>query len=496
MLRSELLATFLAAAVMVGLSAVAEAITPQEILIVVNERSSISEMIGQHYLRARSIPAAQLIRIRTDPDEEIDRSTFERDIERPVALYLVSHRLQDQILVIVLTKGVPLKIRGSGGPKGTQASVDSELTLLYRRLVQGPPPPEGRIANPYFRPENAVPFGRVDYDIYLVTRLDGYTGDDIRGLIDRAAAPAKYGKVVLELKAALPGSGSSKGNGWLKRTGNRLKESGLEVLINDSTTRLTGATNVIGYAGWGSNDPAYKARSPGFRWLPGAVASWFVSSSARTFTSPPLGWATGSWDDPKTFYAGSPQSLIGDLIAEGVTGAVGYVYEPYLDGTVRPDILFPAYRAGFTLAESFYMALPHLSWQAVVVGDPLAAPFGPAVASTPAPPPGVSLFLQRRARALETALRRAPYPEARRALALVYVEQAGEKMRERLLDEALALVRKALSVKSDEAAALYALGVVHAERGERAEAEQAFRDLIRAAPASPYAREAERWLGR
>src|SRR5439155_1520651 len=70
-------------------------------------------------------------------------------------------------------------------------------------------------------------------------------------------------------------------------------------------------------------------------------------------------------------------------------------------GTARPEILFPAYRAGFTLAESFYMALPHLSWQAVVVGDPLAAPFGP-VGNRPAPVSGIPYFLDRRARLLES----------------------------------------------------------------------------------------------
>jgi tetratricopeptide (TPR) repeat protein len=51
------------------------------------------------------------------------------------------------------------------------------------------------------------------------------------------------------------------------------------------------------------------------------------------------------------------------------------VAEPFLDGAVRPDILFPAYVAGFNLIESFYLSMPHLSWQTVVFGDPLCAPF-------------------------------------------------------------------------------------------------------------------------
>ena len=53
----------------------------------------------------------------------------------------------------------------------------------------------------------------------------------------------------------------------------------------------------------------------------------------------------------------------------------GQVAEPLLQGAIRPQILFPAYLAGFNLIEAFYLALPTLSWQAIVVGDPLCAPF-------------------------------------------------------------------------------------------------------------------------
>jgi Tfp pilus assembly protein PilF len=42
---------------------------------------------------------------------------------------------------------------------------------------------------------------------------------------------------------------------------------------------------------------------------------------------------------------------------------------------LRPDILFPAYANGLNLAEAFYASIPYLSWQAIVVGDPLCAPF-------------------------------------------------------------------------------------------------------------------------
>src|SRR5262249_56609350 len=108
---------------------------------------------------------------------------------------------------------------------------------------------------------------------------------------------------------------------------------------------VNGEKDVIGYAGWGSNDPAIKTRAPGFQWLPGAIASWYVSTSARTFTRPPSGWNIGPWGDEKTYHATSPQSLIGDLIAEGVTGVGGFALDTLLEGTGRAGNLLTAYCA-------------------------------------------------------------------------------------------------------------------------------------------------------
>jgi uncharacterized protein (TIGR03790 family) len=73
------------------------------------------------------------------------------------------------------------------------------------------------------------------------------------------------------------------------------------------------------------------------------------------------------------FFEGSPQGLSADLLQEGATGASGNVYEPYLVACARPDYLFPAYYQGRNLGESFYLSLGHLSWQAVVLGDPLCS---------------------------------------------------------------------------------------------------------------------------
>jgi uncharacterized protein (TIGR03790 family) len=464
----------------------AGALTPDEVLIVVNERSPLSVRLGEHYRRARGIPATQLVRLRTEPREEIDRRTYRREIEGPIGVRLVRNRLVDRVAAIVLIKGVPLKISGTGGQAATQASVDSELALLYRTLVSGSPPPEGRVANPYFRPDAPAPFRRADLDLYLVTRLDGFTEADVRALIDRGRTPGRVGTIVLDGGAT---SGSAPGEEWLRRASERLGESGLKVRFDGSSGAITGEEDVLGYAGWGSNDPAVRWRAPGFRWVPGAIASWFVSTSARTFAPPPPDWRVGG-----TPHAGSSQSLVGDLVAEGVTGTVGFVYEPYLDGTARPDVLFPAYRAGYTLAESFYMALRYLSWQSVVIGDPLVAPFGGQVGDRPDPPRDMVTYLGRRAAALEEALGRGANAGLRRTLALVHAERARELLEGRKLDEALEAATEAVRTRG-EPAALYVLGLVHGARGEGAQARAAFEELVRRHPESRLAAQARRRLG-
>jgi Tfp pilus assembly protein PilF len=147
------------------------------------------------------------------------------------------------------------------------------------------------------------------------------------------------------------------------------------VLLDTGGAVVTGQKQVIGYYSWGSNDPAVHQRTFDLSFVPGAIGAMFVSTDGRTFTAPPEKWNVGTWDKPDTFHAGSPQSLAGDLIRAGITGVAGHVAEPYLDATIRPDILFPAYVSGFNLAEAFYLAMPYLSWQTVVVGDPLCTPF-------------------------------------------------------------------------------------------------------------------------
>ena len=347
------------------------------VLVVANDASLPSVEVAEYYATRRNVPANQLLKIRTSTADQITRAEYELTIQVPIAAWLSGNGAQDRILYIVLTTGVPLRVAGTGGRTGTVSSVDSELTLLYRRMTGEPVPTNGSIKNPYYLGEAPVAeaqrFSHATHDIYLVTRLDGFTVPDVKALIDRGVAPATTGRVLLDQREGV----KQAPNQWLADAAERLEAQGLggRVLLEQTSAVVPPEKGVLGYYSWGSNDPSITERHPGVEFAPGALAAMFLSSDARTFTEPPEEWKPGRWESRQAYYAASPQSLTADLVRAGVTGAGGYVSEPYIDSSVRPEVLFPSYFAGVNLAEAFYLALPVLSWQSVVVGDPLCAPF-------------------------------------------------------------------------------------------------------------------------
>jgi len=340
--------------------------TAENVLVVVNQSSNVSRQIGEYYIHKRQLPLANLCRITTAESEEISRAVYQAEIERPVAGCLQSNQQVEKILYIATTLGVPLKIKGAGAGMATEAaSVDSELTLLYTKLKGVPVHLPGPVPNPYYR-QMKTRFQHRQFPIYLVTRLAAYDFADVAAMIDRSLQARNRGKFVFDLKA---GDGDGGGNDWLQEAARSLPQD--RVVIEDSSHVLYNQREVIGYASWGSNDHDRKQRMLAFEWLPGAIATEFVSTDARTFARPPDGWNITTWEDRTHFFAGSPQTLTADYIHEGATGCSGHVYEPYLAATPHPQYLFPAYFSGRNLAESYYLSIPSLSWQNIVVGDPL-----------------------------------------------------------------------------------------------------------------------------
>lgn len=354
-----------------GLAATGLRAAPPDVLVLVNENEPVSRAVAEYYARHRSIPPSQIVRLRAPAAEEVGRQDFDTTIKAPLIRALARRKPLPKYLV--LCHGLPLKIRGPGDKMNTEAaSVDSELAALKLELVSGKKAPlPGSIPNPYFRaPRGAVPA------IFLVTRLGGFQFADIKGLIDRATAaagqPASRGRIVLDQHEA---GVESDGNLWLFRAAKLFSPE--RVILEESKQVTTGVSGVIAYAAWGSNDRTRRVQMKGerdlkIRFLPGAIASEYVSTSGRTLREPPPQWRFGEWTDVTAYFEGSPQSLSGDLVRMGATGVSGHVYEPFLHQTPRPDILLPAYlNERATLGEAFWRSIPSVSWMNIVLGDPL-----------------------------------------------------------------------------------------------------------------------------
>ena len=332
------------------------------VTLVVNQNSPLSRRLGDFYAAWHSLPPQQICRIATTTAETLERNDYEVQIASRVGDCLKQRGRVESTYYLVLTQGIPIRIRGSAAGDG--ASVDSELATLYLELHGAKVKRPGSIDNPFYR-RKEQPFSHPAFPIYLVTRLAGYSFEDARRAVERCRGARNRGKVVLDLKA----DNDEDGNSWLRDAAILLPDN--RVVLDTTTAVLSGQKDVIGYASWGSNDKARNSRKSGMDWLPGAIATEYVSTNARTFDMPPFTWTLGSWNQPLTYFYGSPQSMILDYVWEGVSGIAGSIDEPFLQHTARPDQLFPAYLSGRNLAESFYLSLPSLSWQSIVIGDPL-----------------------------------------------------------------------------------------------------------------------------
>ncbi len=331
------------------------------VLVVYNVFAPESLEIAKLYASARGVPDNNLLAIRTQTDDDISFAEFQTQICDAVFQKIAKDKLK--IDFIVLCRGIPIRLAVNEG-----YSVDATLMLdahpkwhakpLEPMKMQLDEAQLRRCTNPYFGANE--PFSSDKYGFYLVTRLDGYTKEDAMALIGRSlkATNAK-GKFLLDASPNASNGEYGQTQKTLIAANDILEHKKFDVMFDNTQKFIGGEVDLMGYASWGSNDASFQqSLYNSLRFRPGAIAETFVSTSARTFRR-----TTGG------------QSLIADLIAQGVTGVKGYVSEPYTLALAHIDILFDRYTNGLNLAESFYAASPLLKWKDIVVGDPLCSPY-------------------------------------------------------------------------------------------------------------------------
>jgi uncharacterized protein (TIGR03790 family) len=455
----------------------------RDVLVVVNTRVPDGTTVAETYRAARDIPASHVVTIDVAPAESIARQDYLTAIELPISAWLHRHAAHDEIVHIVLTRGVPLKVTADPGTRTTLVGVDSSLTLLYRKML-GAIIGSGPIGNPSFTPaptgQGWPAFDRSVHDTYLVSRLDGFTLEDAVALAGRCTGtPAGPPTVVLD---GVP-PGATPEHGWLVQAADRLRAleaRGVKVELDQTPQRVRDREGVIGFYGWGAIDPSQRERTLPLRLAPGAIGASLWASDARTFKAPPPAWLPGGFRQSDRIFEGTADGLAGDMIRAGMTGWGGAVADPLVDGLVRPQTLFPAYLHGRSLAEAYALATRYIGWRTVVLGDPLCRPFG----EEPEPPTytrdeqsGLTRpFLDRM---LALASRNAP-----RATPASLAVQVAARARIQRGDRAggLALLRDYVVAHPEDVSAMQLMTVMLDPVKERDEAIRVYRAVLAARP--------------
>lgn len=353
-------------------------------VILVNSLQPESVALGRDYAKQRGIPAANLVALAMPTEETIRWHAFVDRVWQPLQdelllrgwisglfaaggerdglgrrkVKLTGHRMA----YLVVCRGTPLRIEPDPSLRlkavvagrteentTNQGAVDSELTML----AIGGYDLAGWLPNPYF---NTARPPAVASLVVKVSRLDGPTWEDARGLVRSALAGEREGlggRYYVDT-----GGPFEAGDTWLEETARQLGWLGLagEVDRNKSTFGPEAKiTDAAWYFGWYAGELNGPFAQPGFRFRPGAIALHIHSFSAETLHSPMKNWC-------------------GPLVARGAAATFGNVYEPYLALSERPDLLVAALVRGETLGDAAYAAMPALSWKAIVIGDPLYRP--------------------------------------------------------------------------------------------------------------------------
>ncbi|MGH9666835.1 MAG: hypothetical protein ACRD9L_20625, partial [Bryobacteraceae bacterium] len=68
------------------------------VLVVINDNSSLSRAIGEYYARRRAVPMKNICRIHSPETETISRAVYDKTVAEPVAACLEARDLMETVL--------------------------------------------------------------------------------------------------------------------------------------------------------------------------------------------------------------------------------------------------------------------------------------------------------------------------------------------------------------------------------------------------------------
>ncbi|MFH1211434.1 MAG: TIGR03790 family protein [Candidatus Woesearchaeota archaeon] len=285
-----------------------------DVLVVYNTRSADSQEIASYYAELNKIPSQNILGLDIVEDETIGYTYFKAEIYYPIKDYLENSMLKNKINYIVLAKDIPHRI-------SNQRSVDNLLVLGLHNLNYienyNPPP---KMNNPYYKAKTR--FNSAQYQMYIVSRLDGYTKEDVFRLIDDAHSSFnslnRENSLFVFNHQSETGDPGEPGLNWQEAV-QLLEKKGFNVLEGWKDPLLINKENVMGYLSYGQNDMFNKKyshiRQPDNEWLAGAIALPFVSTSARTFEKPEDDFGVQEWNE-QSYDNGRLSQLYGNSVTD------------------------------------------------------------------------------------------------------------------------------------------------------------------------------------
>jgi len=388
------------------------ALSPAEILVIANRNASKSVSLAKYYMKKRGIPKENLLKLRVTNKEYCSRREYEKRIALPVRRYIEQH---PQIRCLVIMYGIPLKI---APPELTSeekmqlknlfkektklteelkkltekgkvyqnlkkrlkeikekisfikkrhnsqgASLDSEIALVKVEDY----PLTGWIPNPYFLIFRGKKLLFKTSQVLMVSRLDGPSDKVVKRIINDSLYAEKNGLqgiAYFDARWKNPGNKRNKkvsAYGFYDRSIHRaakiIKEKRIMPVVIEDTQRLFQpgqCPEAALYCGWYRLTHYIDA----FKWQPGSIGYHIASGECQTLKRK------------------ESQVWCKMMLEKGISATIGPVAEPYVQAFPLPEIFFGCLISGqLTLAECYFVSLPYLSWQMVLVGDPLYLPF-------------------------------------------------------------------------------------------------------------------------
>ena len=353
---------------------------PGQVVVVYNSTLPESQELAEFYALNRRIPTTNLIGLEVTEKATIDRETYESKIRKPLVKKFVENKwwqvgknqngnavpLQTEIRCMVLLKGIPLRISRSPIPeseeaekrqfkKQNEASIDSELSIMGALEH----PIGGVIPNPCFQKEVSAATNPAAF-MTMVGRIDANTYDHCKRMVLDALDVEKeglWGRTYLDLWTR--GANYKLGDDWIeniaKASINLATPTIVDRMKNTFVTNYPMRDAAI-YFGWYTQHRNGPFLNDEMKFQKGAIAVHLHSFSGAQLLNPAKNWSVG-------------------LIDRGAAATLGNVWEPYLGLSHHFDIFYDRLLKGYTLVEAAYMSINVLSWQNIVIGDPLYRPF-------------------------------------------------------------------------------------------------------------------------